>query len=281
MRTNILILLFASVLTMVGLASTTNAELVVAHPDGNVTPPGVIATASAVSAATSTQSVTLATAQAALVAGNAVLAQIADMHTNTIVEIGGYVQSANSASAVSDTNVVLQLSTILVTNGVGYLKAHSTKALSVKPDLRFSASMAPKDTFTNLVNGVTCSWPDTVDNDPPYTNGVSYAYSFATTTPNGFYYIFADPMIIPPSGDALLVSGTINVEGWIGRGRSTEPVIRYDLNTNQMTYVGGVLVEDAPVPISTLMAFVGRSRQAVRFALIPVQQKGGRYVPQI
>lgn len=276
MRTYI-ILFLASVLTMVGLSATIRSELVVAHPDQTVTPPGVIATASAVSAATSTQSVTLATAQAALVAANAVQAQIDAMFTNTIVECRGFIQSANSASAVSDTNVVLRPSTLLVTNGVGYLKFNSTKILTVNPELRFSASIAPKETFTNLIDGVTCSWPDTVPNDARFTNGVSYAYTFTTSTPNGFYYVYADPLIIPPSGDALLVAGYINIEGWIGRGRSSAPVIRYDLDGNMMTYVGGVLVEDAPVELSTMMAYFGRARVPLRMALLPVTLKGGQY----
>lgn len=274
MRTNILILLFTSVLTTVGLSATLS-EVVLTHPDGTVTPPGQIATSTDVSASVATQLVTQVKASAALAAANAVRTSIAGMYTNKIVVMSGFCQSANSASAVSDTNVHLVVTSLSATNGIGYLKVNSSKALTVSPELRFAASIGPSESFSNLTTGVTCSWPTTVANDSGFTNGVSYLYTYTTTTPNGFYFVYADPMIIPPSGDYLLVSGSININGWVGMGAANAPEILYDRDGKKLTLVGGTAVQESPESIETLMAYFGQT--PVRLAFVPAKAKGGTY----
>lgn len=270
MRKYIILLLLTSFATMVGLSAQIVSEVVLTHPDGSVTPRGAIATPAQVNSAATTQAVVIASANSARLAAEAVAASIASMYTNTVVPMTGYCLSANSAAAIPDTNVILRTSLLTVTNGVGNLKFNASKVLTVAPELRFSASIAPKDSFTNIV--ATCSWPTTVPNDPAFTNGVSYLYTFATTTPNGFYIVYADPMIIPPSGDFLLVSNTINIDNYLGVGTSDEPDICYDRDGKQLTHVGGVAVHAVPEPISTMMVSLGGV--PMRLALVRVDQAG-------
>lgn len=275
MRTFILILFIAmSLPAMVGFSATVS-EVVLTHPDGTVTPPGAIATPAEVSAAASTQNVVYAAALAARASAEAVRAEIAAMHTNTVVTMTAFCQSANSASAIPDTNVFLRVTSLSATNGTGYLRVNSTKALSALPELRFAASIGPKESFTNIA--AVCSWPSTVPNDPGITNGVSYLYEFTTDTPNGFYFVYADPMIIPPSGDYILVSGSININGYIGVGSADAPEILYDRDGKQLTLVGGTAVNPIPQSASTMMAFFGR----VPVRMLLVRAEGGSHAPRL
>lgn len=256
------------------LSAVPVGEVLVAGTNG--VSPAVLATPQSVANATNTQRIVSAQAESVAQTAARVQATIDSMFTNSVVLVTGYCQSANSASAVPDTNVVIRPGTLLVTNGWGYAVFNSTKILTVAPELRFSESPAPKKDFTNIVDGVVSSWPDTVPNPPQFTNGVSYSYSFRTTTPNGFYYLFSDPMIVPPSGEAILVSGTVMTDGWIGIGLASAPEIHYDLDGKQMTLVGGSVVYSVPVPISTLMAYVGRSRLPMKIAMVQADRLKGR-----
>lgn len=264
---------FFLLLLSFSVSAATVSEVVLAHPDNTVTPPGVIATASEVSSAVSTQSVVRAQVSITLQLATEVRDTMASMYTNRVATLMGFCQSANSASAVSDTNVHLVVTSLTATNGTGYLKVNSSKALTVEPELRFTATLEPGYAFTNISASATCSWPTTVPNDSFATNGVSYLYTFQTTTPNGFYLVYADPLIIPPSGDYLLVSGSININGWVGVGTSDAPEVFYDRDGKKLTLVGGTAVQESPEPISLMMAYFGRT--PVRLAFVPSRRRGG------